>query len=206
MKDSDAVRPPPFETQPLTTRQHFANLVAMTTSYDPEGAGEPSYNCRSESQPEDRASVHRSLGRQISYIGRCVRWIVEHELGRLGVGSGTHHLLRHIHLSPGITQKELSRRTQIDKGTAARGVAELEAAGFVRREADPEDRRARRLYLTDEGKRLIPAVYATLRLVTDICAADLSAEELEELFNLLDRVEAAASAHIARAKQEQDIT
>ena len=131
---------------------------------------------------------------------------MEHELGRLGVGSGTHHLLRHIHMSPGITQKELSRRTQIDKGTAARGVAELESAGYVRREADAGDRRARRLYLTDAGERLTPSVYATLRHVTDICAADLSAEKLEKLFALLDRVEAAASAHIARAKQEQNLS
>jgi DNA-binding MarR family transcriptional regulator len=153
---------------------------------------------------DHRARADRSLGKQISYIARCVRWIVEHELGRLGLGSGTHHLLRHIHQSPGITQKELSRRTQINKGTAARGVAELEAAGYVRREPDAEDRRARRLYLTENGVRLIPAVYATLRHVTDICATDLSANELEELFTLLDRVEAAATAHIAEAKEEQE--
>ncbi|MFW5797993.1 MAG: MarR family winged helix-turn-helix transcriptional regulator [Spirochaetota bacterium] len=179
----------------------------MTTIYNPQGDTEDSSHsarraCASRGD-DHRTSADRSLGRQISYIARCVRWIVEHELGRLGVGSGTHHLLRHIHLSPGITQKELSRRTQIDKGTAARGVAELESAGYVRREPDAGDRRARRLYLTCAGERLIPTVYASLRHVTDICAADLSRQELDELFTLLDRVEAAASAHIARAKQGQ---
>jgi DNA-binding MarR family transcriptional regulator len=148
----------------------------------------------------DRAG--RSLGKQISYIARGIRWIVEHELSQLGVGSGTHFFLRIIHLNPGITQNELSEKTQIDKATAAKGLAKLEFLGYLTRVPDTRDRRFRRLYLTDAGERIIPSIQATLRHVTGICATNLNAKELQELFALLDRVEDAVSTHIADAKQE----
>ena len=148
----------------------------------------------------DRES--RSLGRQISYIARSIRWIVEHELGQLGVGSGTHFFLRIIHLNPGITQNELSEQTQIDKATAAKGLAKLGSLGYLTRVPDTKDRRFRRLYLTDAGQRIIPSIHATLRRVTEICATNLNAKELGELFTLLDRVEAAVSTYIADVKQE----
>jgi DNA-binding MarR family transcriptional regulator len=144
----------------------------------------------------------RSLGKQISYIARGIRWIVEHELAQLGVGSGTHFFLRVIHLNPGITQNELSEQTQIDKATAAKGLAKLGFLGYLTRVPDTKDRRFRRLYLTDAGKRVIPSIQATLRHVTEICAANLDDEELDELFALLDRVEDALSTHIAGVKQE----
>ena len=162
-------------------------LVAMAT------------NLRDENRIK-RAS--RSLGRQISYLARSIRWIVEHELGQLGVGSGTQFFLRIIHLNPGITQNELSERMQIDKATAAKGLAKLGALGYLTRVPDEKDRRFRRLYLTDAGQRIIPSIQATLRRVTEICAANLNARELSELFKLLDRVEAAVSAYIAEVKQE----
>ncbi len=153
---------------------------------------------------EDPAqNPRRSLGKQISYLARSFRRIVEHELAPLGVGSGTHFFLRVIHLHPGITQNELSERTQIDKATAAKGLARLEDLGYLLRVPDGRDRRIRRLYLTNAGKRIIPSIHATLRHVTEICATNLDEGELDRLFTLLDRVEDAVSAHIAGVKQER---
>lgn len=151
--------------------------------------------------PPGRA--RRSLGKQINYLARGIRWVVEHELAPLGVGSGTHFFLRVIHQNPGITQNELSRRTQIDKATAAKGLARLESLGYLSRVPDTGDRRIRRLYLTKAGERIIPSVYATLRHVTGICSVNLDTGELDRLFALLDRVEGALSAHIAAMKQER---
>ena len=43
----------------------------------------------------------------------------------------------------------------------------------------------------------MPQIEATLRRVTEVCSTDLSAEELEELFRLLDKVEASLELYIA---------
>src|SRR6056297_724506 len=142
----------------------------------------------------------RSLGKQISHISRNIRWMIQHELESCGVGSGTHFFLHLIAQHPGITQNELSRKTDIDKATAAKGLARLEQQGYLQRIPDSEDGRVRRLYLNDAGRAIMPAIQATLRRVTEVCSADLSAEELHQLFRLLDRVEAALGHYIGTEK------
>lgn len=142
----------------------------------------------------------RSLGKSISYLARSIRWIVDFELECAGVGSGTYQFIKAVHAAPGINQNELSDITRVDKATVAKGIARLEAAGYLTRLPDHQDRRVRRLYLTDAGERVMPEVFAALRLVTDICTAGLTPEETATLFSLLDRVEAAVAAHIATAR------
>ena len=114
----------------------------------------------------------RSLGRQINYLARAIRWIADAELKETGLSTATYTFLRVVHRNPGITQNALGEETQIDKATAAKGVAKLESIGYLKRVPDHHDGRVRRLHLTDVGKRVIPSVKAALRRVTEICAAN----------------------------------
>ena len=138
----------------------------------------------------------RSLGRQLSHISRNIRWLIQRDLETIGVGSGQHFFLHLVQRHPGITQNEVSRITDIDKATAAKGLAKLEQRGYLRRIPDRDDRRIRRLYLSEEGEAVMPQIEATLRRVTEVCSTDLSSEELEELFGLLDKVEASLGRYI----------
>jgi len=101
-----------------------------------------------------------------------------------------------IQRHPGITQNEVSRKIDVDKATAAKGLAKLEQRGYLRRIPDQDDRRIRRLYLSEAGETVMPQIEATLRRVTEVCSTDLSAEELEELFGLLDKVETSLGRYI----------
>ncbi len=127
--------------------------------------------------------------------------MIRHELDSYGVGSGQHFLLFLVHQHPGITQNEVSRKTGIDKATAAKGLARLEQLGYLERIPDRSDRRVRRLYLTGAGTSLIPAIKASFRQVTEVCSAELTEEELDELFRLLDKVEHSLSCHIQSRKE-----
>jgi len=84
----------------------------------------------------------------------------------------------------------------IDKATAAKGLAKLEKLGYLRRIPDREDRRIRRLYLSDRGNELIPKIQESLFRVTEVCSAGLTPDELEELFYLLDKVEHSLSRYV----------
>jgi hypothetical protein len=84
----------------------------------------------------------------------------------------------------------------VDKATAAKGLAKLERRGYLRRIPDQNDRRIRRLYLSEAGQAVMPQIEATLRRVTEVCSTDLLAGELEELFGLLDKVEASLGHYI----------
>ena len=138
----------------------------------------------------------RSLGKQISHISRNIHWMIQRDLETIGVGSGQHFFLHLIQRHPGLTQNEVSRITDIDKATAAKGLAKLEQRGYLRRIPDQNDRRIRRLYLSEAGEAVMPQIEATLRHVTKVCATELSSEELEELFGLLDKVEASLGRYI----------
>ena len=122
--------------------------------------------------------------------------MIKHDLEPYGIGSGQHFYLFLLDRSPGITQNEVSRGTDIDKATAAKGLAKLEQQGYIERIADDEDRRIRRLYLTEKGKAIIPRVTEGLMKITEVCSAELTGEELEQLFALLDKVEHSLSGYI----------
>lgn len=63
-------------------------------------------------------------------------------------------LLADIVLSDGQRQQDLAISTIKDKGTVARSLKQLEAAGIIERTVDQADRRQKRIHLTDKGGRL----------------------------------------------------
>jgi DNA-binding MarR family transcriptional regulator len=79
-------------------------------------------------------------------------------------------------------------------GYAPRTVTEaidgLERDGLVRRDPDPEDRRAKRIVLTPPGEAAAKAAgISRIHFVNDVFSA-LSAEECETLVGLLDKLNA----------------
>lgn len=63
-------------------------------------------------------------------------------------------LLRFLWEEDGITQVELSNRSQIDRTTIGGLIDRLEHGGLVQRLPHPDDRRAYRICLTDRGRDL----------------------------------------------------
>ena len=53
-----------------------------------------------------------------------------------------------------ITSSELGRRTELDSATLTGILDRLEAAGFIERRGNPDDRRSIHIYLTPKGKAM----------------------------------------------------
>lgn len=86
------------------------------------------------------------------------------------------------------TQRELGATLGLGEAAVTGLVGRLERRGLVRRETDPDDRRARRLALTDEGRHVLGAIEPARRA--------LSARIADALGDDADRV-AAALARLA---------
>ncbi len=87
------------------------------------------------------------------------------ERGHVGVRPAHDFALRAIAAGAG-TISEVGRRTSVSKQAAAKTLAFLEESGYVRRTADPHDRRRARLTVTDRGNSLMSegeAVFDELR-------------------------------------------
>lgn len=63
-------------------------------------------------------------------------------------------VLRKLDKEKGMIQNDLAWVTFRDKTSLARLLTRMEESGHIRRETDKEDRRAKRVFLTDKGKDL----------------------------------------------------
>ena len=84
----------------------------------------------------------------------------------------------------GISLHDLSRALFVDKAYTTRAVARLTDLGLVRKEEDVYDRRASRIYLTDEGResaQIISDIFCEWR---DLIGSGISEEEAELLHRI----------------------
>ncbi len=79
----------------------------------------------------------------------------------------------------------LAEAVGIDKTTMTVTADELEAAGLVRRVADPADRRARVLEATDAGRAVAARAELAVRAVEEEALADLAPAERDALRDAL---------------------
>jgi DNA-binding MarR family transcriptional regulator len=81
----------------------------------------------------------------------------------------------------GIQVSELTKLANVRKQTMAQAVEELEQLGYVERRPDPNDRRARLVYLTARGEAVRPIAMAAGRRVHAHWAELTSPKQLDSL-------------------------
>jgi DNA-binding MarR family transcriptional regulator len=84
--------------------------------------------------------------------------------------------------------KDLAEHLHVDVSVASPQVAALEAAGFVRREPDPDDRRSQRVSTTAEGDAALRHAHQRIVGVFTTALADWSPEDIAGLTTALGRL------------------
>lgn len=130
----------------------------------------------------------KSIGRFISCIYRYFHKHMHDQLQEYNLGSGQFHFLMMLYNKDGVNQKTLAETLHIDKATSARAIKKLEEQGFVTRIRDANDRRNYNVFLTEKAKKLKPKIREMLRNWTKILLKDISKEDEEKLFNLLEKI------------------
>jgi DNA-binding MarR family transcriptional regulator len=97
-------------------------------------------------------------------------------------------LLRAIGFAEGQSQQALGERLQIPPSRMVAIVDELERRGLVERRQNPEDRRARALFMTEAGQRLMAQAFEAAAAHDRAVVSELSEAERRELVELLKRV------------------
>jgi DNA-binding MarR family transcriptional regulator len=95
-------------------------------------------------------------------------------LAELGLHPGQEGLLMQLWAQDGQTQAQLAAALGVEAPTITKMVARMEAHGLVARHADDADRRASRVYLTAEGKRLKRPVERAWKKLAEEMTAELS--------------------------------
>ena len=119
---------------------------------------------------------------------------VNAELGRRlephGVHPGQDYVLDELWHRDGQPVGVLAGRIGIEVPTLVRTLTRMEAAGLVRREADPADGRRAIVRLTARGRELEEVVPAILADVTEQATAGMSRSQREQLLRLLGELRA----------------
>ena len=92
--------------------------------------------------------------RQITKIAREVGKFTVRTVKAEGVGTAEFDLIHAVRKNPGITQSEIYAILGTDKGAVAKQTANLEAKGYLRREANPADGRSQLIYPTEKAQSL----------------------------------------------------
>jgi MarR family transcriptional regulator, transcriptional regulator for hemolysin len=100
------------------------------------------------------------------------------------------YLARH----EGISQARLAELAELDPMSLVRILDHMESEGWVERRPDPNDRRARSLYVKDKARVILKEMtHLGDETRTEFLAA-LSAEETGRLIDMLERIHASARA------------
>jgi DNA-binding MarR family transcriptional regulator len=89
---------------------------------------------------------------------------------------------------PGLSQQQLHEKTGIDPSSMVAVIDELEARGIAERRPDPGDRRARTIFLTEQGTETLLRIRKLTGQLQRELFAPLSTEERHTLHALLRKL------------------
>ena len=135
----------------------------------------------------------------ISILYRHCQAAMAKALEPLGIGMGQYPYILSVCESPGISQDKLTGRLMLNKSSVARAIAQLEKAGFLRRDTDPADKRSYRLYPTGKGMAALPEIFRQLDLLAESLTLGFSPQEKAAADGLLQRM----SHNAVHARQKE---
>lgn len=89
---------------------------------------------------------------------------------------------------PGMSQHQLHEKTAIDPSSMVAVIDELEERGLAERRPDPADRRARQVFLTEQGKATLERIRGLAAGLQREFFGALSAQERKTLHALLRKL------------------
>jgi DNA-binding MarR family transcriptional regulator len=148
------------------------------------GAGSP------VAQPPQPGATEpfRSVGFTLSSLGYAVARGFSQALAPLGIEPRDFALLRLLATAEGDSQQAIGERLGIPSSRMVAVLDAHEARGLIERRQDQSDRRIHALHLTADGGVLLARAFAIAVAYEQELCGNLSADEREQLLDLLQRV------------------
>ena len=89
---------------------------------------------------------------------------------------------------PGLDQATLARSVALDTATCSNIVTRLDTRGYLQREVNPENKRAKLVFLTAKGRKLLARAKGPMDYVQKKLIEPLSAEERKVFLHCLQKL------------------
>jgi len=132
--------------------------------------------------------IRQNTSFALAKICRAHRVHVGELLAEHGLHVGQEMVLIELWQEDGLRGGDLAERLGVEHPTITKMLRRLEACGLVEREADPEDARSLRVYLTGRGRALEQPILRCWERAEQKVLAGMDARDRQTLRRLLDRV------------------
>jgi MarR family transcriptional regulator for hemolysin len=124
----------------------------------------------------------------LSIVARQLRVTFDQSAEASGLTRAQWHLIAVVARNPGVTQRTIAEALEVREITAGRLVDRLCDEGYLRRDANPSDRRAYCVYLTPAAQPLLNKLDDLAKVHETWIFAGFEPEDLEKLDALLDKM------------------
>ena len=137
-----------------------------------------------------REDLSRNFGFILNDVARLLRTAFDRRVKSLGLTRSQWWVLNHLFRNDGVTQSELADILEVGKATLGRLLDRLEAKGWVRRENHADDRRAKRVFLTEEVEPALKTMRAAAADLRRDALVGLSVEDQTRFVDALLAIKA----------------
>lgn len=141
-------------------------------------------------QQNARGIKMKEILREIGMIARALDSISNIEFKEYNLTKGQYLYLVRICENPGIIQEKVAEMIKVDRTTAARAIQKLEAQGFIEKSNDDKNKKIKKLFPTKKGLEVYPFIKREGDYSNRVALNGFSTEEMNTIFNLLQRVRA----------------
>lgn len=132
-------------------------------------------------------TMNKAIAYYITFLRKDFVNYCNQKLSNIGLSQGLLFFILYVGKHPNCAPKELAQALHMDFGHTTRSIAKLKKDGFLEQEVNPKDRRTHALHLTDVGKEAFNLSYELFSQWDKEILNNLSAEEQEQLGNLLQK-------------------
>ena len=132
-----------------------------------------------------REDLSRNFGFILNDVARLMRTTFDRRVKALGLTRSQWWVLNHLFRNDGVTQSELADILEVEKATLGRLLDRMEQKGWIRREGHAGDRRAKRVFLTEEVEPAINTMRSAAADVRRDALSGLSASQQEQFVDAL---------------------
>ena len=148
-------------------------------------------------------SLRRDLAFTINDVARLLRTYADQKAAQYGMSRAKWAVLARLDRFEGLKQTELADMLNLQPISLTRLLDSLCANGLIERRADPDDRRAKRLFLTPAARPLLDRLGDLAEELMGTALAGLDQRDSKALLAQLSTIKDNLRAAVARRQQIQ---
>ncbi len=129
-----------------------------------------------------------NIGFLVHDVARLMRTMYDRRMAPLGLTRSQWWVLNHLYFHEGISQTELASILDIEKAALGRLLDRMEAKDWIERRPDDQDKRTKRVFLTDSVQPTLQVMRDLAAVTRDEAVRTLDPSEREVLTDFLTRM------------------